>query len=372
MSRFQSVCDHTEEIRRLARGHWDTILGRLVPEIGLAMEKPGRHVKCPFHGGKDDFRVEKFYAEDGRCHCTCGHWDGFAMIIHARNWTFREAVAEVEAVLGGVAKAIYSSAPAPSKSHQKPEDAAAIQAKLQKYWSEAIALDDPEASYARRYLAARGLGEIDDVNDWRFHPRLPFHDAETSKFAAHPAMIGVLRMPDGRVATLHRTWLHDVNGAIKVLERKLYTSIESNPVTGGAIRLCETNSPVLSIGEGIETTLSARLIAPEYPVWSCVNKELMKSVRLPEHVRVVTIFADRDRSYGGQEAAVDLVDRLRSEGRRAMAFLPPEAIAADAKGVDWNDFLQSHGVVAARNHFAVQRWKRQVVDVLEQVARNTR
>lgn len=46
-----------EEIRPLAKGHWDYIFSALAPQLSVAMEQPGKHVPCPVHGGKDGFRL---------------------------------------------------------------------------------------------------------------------------------------------------------------------------------------------------------------------------------------------------------------------------------------------------------------------------
>ena len=41
-----------EEIRPLAKGHWDYIFSALAPQLSVAMEQPGKHVPCPVHGEK--------------------------------------------------------------------------------------------------------------------------------------------------------------------------------------------------------------------------------------------------------------------------------------------------------------------------------
>jgi hypothetical protein len=291
------------------------------------------------------------------------------MVQYAHRCSFPEAVRMVDAYLGGRGQdlpPVRSSYTAPAPAVD-PEHDASIQRKLQQYWGDSLPLDAPEAGFARRYLAGRGVQELESLQDLRFHPKLPMHDAEHDRYAAYPALLAVARMADGRVATLHRTWLEIRGDAIKVVERRQYTSLQANPVIGGAIRLYEAIGPALNLAEGIETALSVRALAPNIPVWSCLNKELLRAVQLPSHVRVVTVFADRDRSNGGQVAAGQLVDRLRTEGRKAMVFAPPFQIPESAKGVDWNDVLQQLGTQPARDHFNVQRWKRQVNDVIAQL-----
>lgn len=369
---YEGVRRHTDLVRQAARGRWDILLARLVPEIAKALERPGRHVTCPFHGGKGDFRVTKDYAIHGRCICTCGNWDGFDMLRHARSWSFPEAVQAVEDVLGCVARDIEVRPPVRPTPRQSQADAQQIQARIQKYWVQALDLDDPAAGIGMAYWASRGLDLVTGIRDVRFHPSLPYcEEAEdgTQTFSEHPALVAVVRRPDGRVATMHRTWLKPTQeGGWAVLERKLYAAVEECPVMGGAIRLFDANGPVLNLAEGIETSLSARAIAPDLPVWSCVNKEMLRAVQLPDHVRVVTVFADRDRSCGGQEAAIELVDRLRAEGRRAMMFLPNRDIPEGAKGIDWNDVIRRYGPAATQQHLAIKRWRRQIEEVRQQMA----
>jgi len=84
MCKLDEVKRHTDDVKRLVRGRWDEVFMRLVPQIAPALERPGRRVDCPFHGGKGDFRVAHDYLDNGKCFCTCGTWDGFGMVMHVR------------------------------------------------------------------------------------------------------------------------------------------------------------------------------------------------------------------------------------------------------------------------------------------------
>ena len=44
-------------VRAAARGRWVAVLQALAPELDAALAKPGRHVGCPVHGGRDGFRL---------------------------------------------------------------------------------------------------------------------------------------------------------------------------------------------------------------------------------------------------------------------------------------------------------------------------
>lgn len=91
-----------EEIRPLAKGHWDYIFSALAPQLSAAMEQPGKHVPCPVHGGKDGFRLFPNYQENGACVCnTCGEFrDGFKTLEWVNGWSFFEALRHVAALFG--------------------------------------------------------------------------------------------------------------------------------------------------------------------------------------------------------------------------------------------------------------------------------
>jgi putative DNA primase/helicase len=91
----------------------------------------------------------------------------------------------------------------------------------------------------------------------------------------------------------------------------------------------------LGIAEGIETALAARALSG-IPVWSAVSVGGYARLRnLPEGVRRLVIFGDRDESFAGQKGAYELAERIGREhpGVRVEVRLPPET------GADWNDVL---------------------------------
>lgn len=82
---------------QVARGQWRKIL------FNLGVDKnflTGRHGPCPLCGGSDRFRFDDRYG-DGDYFCgQCGAGKGFRLLMGIKGWTFAQAAAEVDAVLG--------------------------------------------------------------------------------------------------------------------------------------------------------------------------------------------------------------------------------------------------------------------------------
>lgn len=85
-----------EEVRKLAENNWLYILATLAPQITEAIQKIGRHITCPIHGGKKDFRLFKDAHLTGGGICNsqgCGaHHDGFELIMWLHGCDFQTAL----------------------------------------------------------------------------------------------------------------------------------------------------------------------------------------------------------------------------------------------------------------------------------------
>lgn len=369
MSAIASRWADTDDVVRLARGKWFTILHAECQELHEALSKPGRHVDCPLHGGKKDFRLRRDFEEEGRAHCSCGNFDGFHLLMQLNNYTFPEAVEAVRRIVAGPQAdkiPVYRSYSRPS-STQRLKDDTRIKSTIQRWWNQSVPLDAPEAKAARLYFRNRKLGSVlmplDDVG---FHPALAYFDSDRKLIGEFPALISIIRMPDGRVSSVHRTYItHDGQKAFGGDEaRKQYQSPSTNPVRGGAIRLDKEVGPILNLAEGLETALAVRALTGQ-PTWSTLNKELLRMVAIPEQVRLVVIWGDRDLSEGGQEAAIKLMDRIRESGKAAVVMLPPFNIPEGEKGVDWNDVVARLGLERTLQLPLLEQWQEGVSRYLQ-------
>lgn len=343
-------------VRTCAHGRWDCILAVLAPTLEPALARPGRHVPCPIHGGKDGFRVFRDVADTGGGICnTCGAQpDGFALLMWANQWRFPEALAAVARWLGMELGATTPPAPARSLPVSRaspgtadPAAAARQRERLQQAWDAALPLWDRRALPARRYLVCRGLALAVYPESLRLHTALPYCNEEGVETGRWPTLLAVVAGADGQPVTLHRTYL-TAEGAKAPVEqaKKLMAYPSERTLSGGAIRLFPVGS-TLGVAEGIETALAVHQ-ATGLPTWPAVSAGLLAQFQPPAGVREVLLWADRDRSGAGQSAATALAERLRTVGLTAQILLPPGPIPAGAKGVDWLDILNAGRSAAIR------------------------
>ncbi len=342
----------TRQLNDTLKGRWDQVLPGLIPGLDLAVERGHQHhITCPFHGGANDFRVFEDFADTGGAICSCGKWtDGWALLMHARRCTFGEAKKMLVEALGGRFDA--SNLPVRYVKVKDPDEIArkdAFNKKIvQQIWEGSVPLSDERASPVRRWFYNRQLHEVrGPLNMVRCHPALDYF---TERKVTHtgPAMVAMMTDINGRTCGLHRTWItEDGRKANVEAVRRLTSSISTHPIEGSAVKFDLEPSPVLMIGEGIESSLAARAIGG-FPTWSAINQNQMTKLAIPDYVKAVIVWADRDHNDVGQSAALELVARLRKAGLRAVCVIPPFAIPPGEKTVDWNDVLRSIGLEAAR------------------------
>lgn len=235
-----------------------------------------------------------------------------------------------------------------AQSAKRPEPAA-VQTllpeavKAEKLWR--IAAEIRSDSPAGRYLASRGILNSNFESDALREVRHAYFTGEHGKTSRWPAMVAAVQTADGRLATLHRTFLTPEGRKAPVDEpKKLMQLPAGGTIKGASIHLGKPKDS-LCVAEGIETALSVQK-ATGIPTWCALCANGLKTIDIPADVRVVLIFADKDRSGVGQEAAEALRARLSKEGKLAVVMSIPDAIPDGAKGIDWNDVLMKQGVSA--------------------------
>ncbi len=425
------------DVRKAAENRWGEIFSSLAPVLREAMDRPGKHVACPVHGGTNGFRLYPNYKLNGAGVCnTCGNFkDGFALLQWLNGMAFGQVVAAVGRFLnlkrpgqvvaeekdgrvfvgklvfvgqvekngrsffavkiceetakrvlnlsgkdllrainvaglrpGDRAKLTLISTQTVENQHGQfqfklwgaeklptleEEKAAAkerqdrdtvIQNGIAKLWSLAQPIDAEESALVRTYLSGRAIElKASDVADLRFLPQAHYKDAAHSCWL--PAMVAAVRDPAGKLIALHRTFLSEVGRKASVSVPKKLTPLPSDAtLNGAAIRLGQAGA-ILGVAEGIETALSV-FCATGLPTWSTICANGMEQFVPPAGVRVVLIWADKDRTEVGAKAAKALAHRLRKMGILGVVMTIEKAIPEAAKGLDWNDILCQDGAEA--------------------------
>jgi putative DNA primase/helicase len=151
-----------------------------------------------------------------------------------------------------------------------------------------------------------------------------------------PGILARFTLPDGRLGTLHRTFLERsepakasiVTNEGEILPAKL-NDVTLHKLNGGAVRLMGPVDGEIGVAEGLETAYAAHMLFG-VPVWYCLNRILLADFVVPDGlgIRVVHIFADFDAvdprtgKSPGVDAALKLGKRLRAEGYTALVHRP--------------------------------------------------
>lgn len=296
------------ETSKSANGRWHGILLALGFNARFLTKRNG---PCPFCGGKDRWRWTD-HGHDGLGICNqCGAEDGIGLLMKANGWDFREAVAQVDRVIGAVPLD-------QGRSEQTDEEKREA---LRRLWraSDPIRPDCP----AGKYLYARcGLTEFPSC----------LRSGRDS-----PMLLAAVSAPNGKPATIHRTYL-TAQGCQSNIDKPKKLMPGSVP-RGAAIRLAPY-ADELGIAEGIETALSATAMFG-VPCWALIAEGYMRTWQIPIDLKRLIVFGDNDKNFVGQAAAYEIARRVKTE--RATAHIEVEVRIPDVPGKDWNNI---HGRMA--------------------------
>lgn len=223
---------------------------------------------------------------------------------------------------------------------------ARLSARIDEGWRNAggILLNTPEAGAVRAYLSRRAIMPVDSVFDGdalRAEKNVPIYDGD-ELLGRFPTMTAAVRDVEGRLVTLHRTFLTDDGFKADVRSPKRIAALPSDRTILGASVQLGMPQQVLGVAEGIETALSV-LCGYNLPCWAALSAVGLEHFEPPEQVRALIIMADKDRSGTGRHAAEKLKARMAEIGVAAYIFEPPLEIPENAKGVDWNDLIVQKG-----------------------------
>ena len=226
---------------------------------------------------------------------------------------------------------------------------------MKKAWKEGISVFDDRAAVLHAYLANRGLEPLAaasalEEGTARFHPSLPLWEKgekpgdKPVHVGNFPCLLTLVRNGQGEPATIHRTWLaEDGSGKAPVPKpRKLMARPSGRSLQGAHIPLGGMpEDGVIGVAEGVETALAA-FQGTKTPTWPCLSEKLLRQFVPPAGTKGVIVFADRDPSGIGAEAAQELASRLEREHNiPAKVVVPPAPTSGDK--ADWLDTLNEYG-----------------------------
>jgi phage/plasmid primase-like uncharacterized protein len=327
---------------------WIPILQHLASSLAPALTKPGSHVPCPVHGGKDGFRVFKDVNLSGGGICnSCGVFpNGFLLLQWVNGWSKQETITILNQINNGLCGTYSLSKPpnltSPIVSYQSKPCIS-----WQQIWQKSVALNHPQARPARDYLIKRGLSiPINNLNELRCHPALPYY--EDGQFVTNfPALVALVRDVNGNPITVHRTYLTPSGDKAPVMQpKKLMSLALPGKTLGSAIRCFPLTQGKLAIAEGIETALAVNQLT-KLPCWASVSANGLRYFDFPNGIKSLVIMADIDRSNTGQKAAQELAQRAFKQGFDATIHYPSyEHLLAFTKqsntlpkSLDWLDVL---------------------------------
>lgn len=333
-----------------AQGRWPEIIAALSCHDVSGILHSRRHIDCPIHGGKRDFRAFKDFAETGGTICSCSkNPNGLVTLQFLNHWDFKEAINAVREYLGLLEDDDVPVKPAPKlkpvKRGIEPNQKAIDD--LQTVYRRSVSLSHPSAEPARLYLVNRNIDfEVPD-QEIRYVDDLHFYDeVNECSLGHHPAIIMVIRSHQGIPLSLHRTYLSRDGFKANVPQpKKLMVCSADRALSelGCAIRLAEVFGDVMGIAEGFETAVAA-MKASGIPTWAAVSAPLLEKFSPPSNVRYLVHWIDKDRSKAGEESALKLKASCQLKGITYIPALPSMSIPDDSKSIDWWDVWAQHDV----------------------------
>ncbi|MEX3969870.1 primase-helicase zinc-binding domain-containing protein [Paraburkholderia caribensis] len=291
---------------------------------------------CPVCGGDDRFTYDnKRGRGDWVCRqCNSGKpmaGDGLQLITRVNKMGLYRLMCQLDG--GPAPRAIKGAATAKVPKPKRKADAKFIANRLDSMWASAKPLSSGDL--VMRYLGARVPG-LRVAPSRALRLGMLEYRHEKKVIGSWPGILARFELPDGRLGTLHRTYLERsapskatiISGDGEVLNPKL-NDMTLNPLQGGAVRLMEPVDGEIGVAEGLESACGAYMESG-VPMWYCLNIGLLRQFVVPEGlgIRVVHIFVDFDEidPKTGQSVGVagglELAKRLKVEGFTVFVHRP--------------------------------------------------
>ena len=147
-------------------------------------------------------------------------------------------------------------------------------------WNEAHPIESGDPVH--KYLTGRGIVLDTWPGDLRSHPALdywePGEDGKPVLLGKWPAMLAVVRSPQGRPVGLHRTYITSDGHKAPVPAPKKIMKVHD--LSGSAVRLFTPRDGALAVTEGVEDALSAWILW-QIPAWATIGTSGLKGFAPP-------------------------------------------------------------------------------------------
>jgi hypothetical protein len=199
---------------------------------------------------------------------------------------------------------------------------------------------------AERYLRARAIDLTQvDVSALRFHPAAHYREAPDSPRQTWPALLAAVTDPAGTVMGVHRTYLDPSLDPARLGKAPVASPRRSlGQIAGNGARLRSRHSPVLLVGEGIETVLSLAPLFLDAGAIAALSAAHLAMLVLPS--AITTLLIARENDPAGCNAAERLGDRAEAAGFAATVLRP--------RLVDFNADLRRWGIGALAERVRAQ------------------
>jgi putative DNA primase/helicase len=315
----------------------------------------GKATSCPVCGGDDRFTYDnKSGRGDWVCRkCNEGYpmaGDGLQLLTRASRIGLFRLMRQLD---GGSPPPSRAPSNVKAPTPRRKADPAFVAKLLNGMWGSAT--PQSEGDLSMRYLQERVPGLTAGPSTVLRLGMLEYrHDKKL--LGEWPGILARFELPDGRLGTLHRTFLDPVKPAKativspdgEILDAK-QNGLTLNPLAGGAVRLMSPVDGEIGVGEGLETVYGGHM-ETGVPVWYCLNRILLSKFVVPDGlgIKVVHIFMDFDhvdpktRQSPGVSAGMSLAKRLRAEGYTVVLHRPK------LRGTDFADqwktrWMAAHG-----------------------------
>ncbi|EIM26658.1 DUF7146 domain-containing protein [Microvirga lotononidis] len=302
------------DIRTLAKNLGGEVSGRdriLAPGPGHSRSDRSLSVKLD-KGAPDGFLVTSFAGDDP-----------IACRDHVRS----------AAGLPAWAPSSRDRAPAPrpvvfvpaEPDEEEKRKAAWLQSRVLTMWNEGR---NPRGTIVQTYLEGRALALPNEVAGavLRFHPACPWKD-ESGQVIRVPAMIAAMRcIHTDRLKAVHRTRLTPDG---KKVDRRMLGDATEAAIKFDADEVVTTG---LTVGEGIETTLSARQLGFR-PAWAMGSVATMGTMPVLAGIEVLTLLTEDDKTGANRRAVQACGTRWHGAGCEVITV-------ASKAGGDLNDAIK--------------------------------